>query len=1016
MSPKFEAPTATRGHDAPRGGIENRDDPLTVSRPIPPGVPLFWAVEGSEGLELINPKSGRVVAPAKAKNFGVYREELPHPPVCAAGGRPVIGIAWLERDGKPEVAVFDADRNGSAANEDATANLQQDVATERPQGIKSEALMGVSNQKVQSIPSDLRTTAQPVVFSRIRYSTPTGKEFIREANGGLLKRTLANGTSGTAHFVSQTTIEEIAQTIKAMTSSDVMLAGVAWEDRLPLVPQAQRASHNVARTKGDFSFPSGPGLMILDNDIPTGQSDDQFDTYAYAVPAMVSASYVVAPSSSSWIYDATSDEMLKGPGGQHYYVPVKDASDIPRALKALHQRLLLVGHGKAVITADGRALIKSPVDLAMRSPNQPAFQRVSLGPGLYQDKDPHVRTVRGDDFLFDTGLIQDLNTAEMAALETAEAALRAEVATDAQATRVAWIEAQAPRVAARTGKPIEEARAFLERRPTGNRMTYDLCPGMTIVFADGASDVGDVLAEPTRYDGKPCADPFEPDYGSGVGVAKFYANLTGGKPVIKSFAHGGQTFFLHQDLSDVDLSGILAMPVSATDHAPPCHQGIEEEPATAKAPPDFVAMAPGVLGDIARWITATAPKPQPELALAAAIAVCSTVMGRTYRSQFGNFTSLYVVMIAKSTEGKEHPQSCAAQILSDAGLGELVAGSGYTSPGAVYSTLLRTPCHLVTIDEMGKLLKFTRAKGSAHAEAAIDKLVEAFGRLNGVMQPPNYSDMTLRERVKIPPVHNPAITLLGATTPATFYGALTSDLVHDGFLGRCLVIESKQPRQLTQFAEHTEPPACVLDWCRAVHASGVFDGNLAGVMVPELPAKTITLWFAEACIELLRALEQELIDEKDAAEGERLDVLLGRTQEKAMRLAMIVAKAEDPRAQEVLPRHLEWAIEYVRHYDRSLLAAVREQRVHSEEDAKLKNVLQFIGKARELAGKVSDPHQAEAMHAGLMPRSIVMQRTHLSTKELKAIDETLTDSGRVQLAHGKNLGLAFNGLLYRLLA
>ncbi|MEJ0004405.1 MAG: hypothetical protein WDN30_14275 [Pararobbsia sp.] len=210
-------------------------------------------------------------------------------------------------------------------------------------------------------------------------------------------------------------------------------------------------------------------------------------------------------------------------------------------------------------------------------------------------------------------------------------------------------------------------------------------------------------------------------------------------------------------------------------------------------------------------------------------------MQRIFRSNFANFTSLYVVMVALSTEGKEHPQSSVERVLTAANLTGLVAGSGYTSSGAVYSELLRKPSHLAIIDEMGKLLKLSRAKGNSNSEAAIDKLVEAFGKTAGVMRPPVYSSMTLgkgaapaADRV----IHNPAISLLGATTPATFYESLTDDLVRDGFLGRLLVIESSQPRQLVRLVDQTDPPEDIVEWCINTHGELRKKGDLAAMPSP----------------------------------------------------------------------------------------------------------------------------------------------------------------------------------------
>lgn len=432
----------------------------------------------------------------------------------------------------------------------------------------------------------------------------------------------------------------------------------------------------------------------------------------------------------------------------------------------------------------------------------------------------------------------------------------------------------------------------------------------------------------------------------------------------------------------------------------------------APAIPLYISAPPGILGEIARWITATAPKAQPELSVAAAISLCSVIMGRNYRSQFGNRTSLYFIMVAKSTEGKEHPQQCVEKVLSISQLESLIGGAGYTSAGAVYSALLKSPCHIATIDEIGKLLKLSRAKGNAHAEAALDKLVEAFGRQDGILRPPTYSSMTLRDAQKVAErvIHNPAITMLGATTPGTFYEALTNDLVKDGFLGRCIVVESQQPRQLTRFVDRTDPPEAIVNWCRAVFAGTCAQtpGNLADVAMPDMAAPVINLPFADDCLPLMQAFESELNDAKTAAEGDGLDVLLGRTLEKALKLAMIAAKAENPRCKTVQPGHLNWAIQYVRHYDVALIRAVRRNRVESVTDADLKRAVEYIRNAKKY---VTDTRYGKACSSGAMPHSKLLKLMKITAKQFEELMDTGIQAGVITKSPGEQFGLGA-GVVY----
>ena len=439
-----------------------------------------------------------------------------------------------------------------------------------------------------------------------------------------------------------------------------------------------------------------------------------------------------------------------------------------------------------------------------------------------------------------------------------------------------------------------------------------------------------------------------------------------------------------------------------------------------EALPAFITNPPGMLGEITRWINSTAPKEQPELALAAAIALGSVVMARTYCTQFANFTSLYLVMVAKSTEGKEHPQSCVEKILVAAGLEHLLGGSGYTSAGGVHTALLRSPAHIVLIDEMGKMLKLSRSRGNSNSEAAVDKLVEVFGRLNGVMRPPTYSNLsnhnakgtTSDASDKI--VHYPAITILGATTPSTFYDNLSDDLVKDGFLGRCIVVESSRPRQLTRWVDRTEPPQHIVDWCKAVHKSEAFpeSDDLARITAASIQPVTILMPMTDDCMPLLRAVELAMNREKDATESTGLDAVLGRTVEKASRVSLIVSKMRDQNAKEVTRPDLAYSLDFIRYYDMRLVAQVQTRRYESELHRELNKVMDLIRGAVKLSKTMKDKKYKAIMETGGMPHSLLLQRMNITSKRLTEITDTLIASEQIQTRGVGPMNVYFTGKAY----
>jgi energy-coupling factor transporter ATP-binding protein EcfA2 len=516
----------------------------------------------------INPQSGRPTPPEMRSTRGATLAELKAfkpSQFVTLDGLSWEGIAF-EAAGQPVVRLFQRETEQAAK----VMNTPSSIEVTTPDGIDAvpdDPPSGGTTSELARQPSTLceppgdRAAVLPAKdqsaarFTCLRYIHPVGKRFMQDQDGALRKETLADGTQATAHIVTCTSIEQLAAAFRDATECDIFVGGVPVEDNQPVVTKSKRSQGSIARTKEDLPFPDGSGVMFLDNDLPQGDQEDQFEVFVLAVPELRAASYVHSPSSSAWIFDANGRQ-LKGAGGQHYAIPVLDASDIPRALNALHLRLLMAEKGEPVVTKAGTIRMKSPADTAMQSSNQPLFQRVSLGPGLEQRKRDRVGTHRGDVFLFDTRQIRDLDDVEHARLKAIKAAAMEKVVDQAAAAREAYIAVHAPRVAGRTNRSLEYATEALRSSLTATGSNFDLFPGQKLQFGCGEVDVAEVLANPTRFHGQSCADPLEPEYGSSIGVAKFFANA-GGKPLVHSFAHGGQKFFLQNDLSGVDLTGIL---------------------------------------------------------------------------------------------------------------------------------------------------------------------------------------------------------------------------------------------------------------------------------------------------------------------------------------------------------------------------------------------------------------------------------------------------------------------------
>ena len=395
---------------------------------------------------------------------------------------------------------------------------------------------------------------------------------------------------------------------------------------------------------------------------------------------------------------------------------------------------------------------------------------------------------------------------------------------------------------------------------------------------------------------------------------------------------------------------------------------------------------PGVLKDIYDYSENIAKISQPAISMQAALSVGSVAAGRMYRTDMNNFSSLFFMCIAKSGQGKENVKTVVESILDKADHSDLMAGDGYTSSGAIYSLLRYKPTHITVMDEFGKRLESISKASNSNKEDALQVLMETWGRCHGVLRPDNYSMMTLNQKQQKEAMDRstikPAITLVGMSVPKNFYGALSTGRIVDGFLNRFIVVESHVPRSVGRMIPYIEPPKSVYDWVTDVRQTNNEMEQIARDNA-ELDFKQRILTFDDDSRNLLEKLAYDLVDQQNKLEKEGLEVLLSRTREKAMRLALIGALADNKRARTISGDITQWAIDYVYYYDQLLIESCKDKVAGSEMEGRIKQILSFIRSQGEW---------------GISKRDIDRREIFRSMKsyEVKEIIERLKNSGEIQ--------------------
>ena len=151
----------------------------------------------------------------------------------------------------------------------------------------------------------------------------------------------------------------------------------------------------------------------------------------------------------------------------------------------------------------------------------------------------------------------------------------------------------------------------------------------------------------------------------------------------------------------------------------------------------------------------------------------------------------------------------------------------------------------------------------------------------------------------------------------------------------------------------------------------------------EIDFKQRVVPFSDESKSLLERLAYDLVDQQNKLEKEGLEVLLSRTREKSMRLALICALADDRNAKQINADVTRWAIDYVNYYDQVLIENCRDKVAGSEMEGRIKQILNFIRSQGDW---------------GISKRDIDRREIFRSMKsyEVKEIIERLKNSGEIQ--------------------
>ena len=402
-----------------------------------------------------------------------------------------------------------------------------------------------------------------LTFTKIKATNPAcaTKEFWMQ-DGKLQKRTTASVYKGHMSRLQVADAHGFAQALQNLTTDCCLMYGIPPSDA-PLVTTKEwiergRPDDVLPRSIEMTAWPHGPGVMLLDYDAPKDGSpplprDDLLALLYRACPAAEQHDLIWWPSTSSHIYEG--DRELHGLRGQRIYLMVSDARDIPRAGKALNERLWSLGLGRFEVSASGSLLERPVFDGSVWQTNRIDFAAgAKCGPGLEQRRGLPEIVPGYDGGLLDTArAIPDLTPAEVSAAKAAKDAARAALGAEAEEVRHIWVQEKADELV--SANPRMERSAAVKQVARAAESRELMGDWLLTIKGDSLEPlqvpVAEVLDHPERYHGRHTLDPLEPQYDGGRWVGKMF--LYGARPTLYSFAHGGVTFRLSRQPQRIEV-------------------------------------------------------------------------------------------------------------------------------------------------------------------------------------------------------------------------------------------------------------------------------------------------------------------------------------------------------------------------------------------------------------------------------------------------------------------------------
>jgi hypothetical protein len=209
----------------------------------------------------------------------------------------------------------------------------------------------------------------------------------------------------------------------------------------------------------------------------------------------------------------------------------------------------------------------------------------------------------------------------------------------------------------------------------------------------------------------------------------------------------------------------------------------------------------GMLGELVSYLYHQSPRPVFEVSLMAALGLLSGMAGRAYNVSATGLNNYYLIL-APTASGKEAAAQGVNKMIEnlaggnsrDLSFNKFIGPADLASgQGLLKHISLGNYSYLSIIGEFGvRLAMMSDPRASQSERQLLRVLLDLFNKSGRgqVVHPTVYSD----QAKNTDPLPSPAVSLLGESTPLTFFEGINEDTVNSGLIPRFTILEYDGPR------------------------------------------------------------------------------------------------------------------------------------------------------------------------------------------------------------------------------